>query len=140
MIKRLMSLLGSRPSSTPVPAEIETVINPLSDTLLIGMSKYDPLQMPRSQPEKNNTWETMSDMSDDPEVVNITQIEPMSPSSQVNLLSRSDSRLLMMPTTRLILKNGVFSNSPAGVGDLDAHLDANLDARSDCSSLSPIMM
>lgn len=150
MIKRLISFFSQRPSSTPIRTEIETVTNPMSDKLLIGVSIYASSQEPRSQLEKSNTWECMSDMSDDLEVLNInldkeddntknlSDVSDLSGTPEVTeFISPSNSRLLMTPSLKLTVnEKGLFSVSPDGVEDLDEHLDDS----SSYSGLSPIIM
>ncbi|MDF1684190.1 MAG: hypothetical protein P1U36_05990 [Legionellaceae bacterium] len=146
MIKRFMNLFGKRPSNTLVRTDAEIVTNPMSDKLVIGVSIYAPAQEPRSRLEKSNTWECMSDMSDDLEVVQInheeneqanTQIDPKNLSIKINTLSPNDRRLLRTPSITLAVnEKGLFSVSPDGVEDLDEYLDDS----SSYSGLSPIIM
>ncbi|MDF1827612.1 MAG: hypothetical protein P1U39_04985 [Legionellaceae bacterium] len=153
MMKRVRSFLSTRSLSTPTPTtKIEEAVNPMSSTnLLKGLLTYTKGQEPCASPDKSNTWEAMSDISDrDHDFLsvgdeaasdNLEEVESMSGSTQLSSVAaydRNHTPLLFAPETVLMIKNGAFvTSSPDGVEQLDVDLE---DDSSSTSGFSAIIM
>lgn len=159
MMKRVRSFLSERSLSTPTPMteiEKENVVNPMTKTLLIGVSTYDKGQEPCAMRDKSNTWEAMSDISDrdhdflpvggeetasdaSDEVVSPDVLEKLEQLHSLGLYDRNHTPLLFAPETVLMIKKGAFvTSSPDGVEQLEN--DSSSDDSSFASDLSPIVI